>query len=155
MTATRRASRRPLGFSVRARLHSNGAPTPPRCLVNTTRTRKSAKELCEPISICQYSGVSDDDADDWVNAADEPTAMWSPEAAEALGLDALRAEEVQSAPATSGTGNTGRNIQIGAGSAPALGPKKKKKSGPSWGVTIGVALVVGLGVFFLVRMFLR
>lgn len=93
--------------------------------------------------------VSDED-DDFLHAADEPTAMWDEGSLRDLGLD-IPIEQKETAPATTGTG-AHRAIGIEL-TGPDSATKSKGATMLHWIVTITLAVGLGVGVFFLVRMF--
>jgi hypothetical protein len=94
--------------------------------------------------------VSDEDDDDEFHAADEPTAMWDAASLQELGLDIPPLEQKETGPATTGTG-AHRAIGVELTAAPAA--KEQGSQVMQWVVTIVLAVGLGVGVFFLVRMF--
>ncbi|MFK7999790.1 MAG: hypothetical protein AB8H86_09340 [Polyangiales bacterium] len=95
--------------------------------------------------------VSDED-DDFLHAADEPTAMWDEGSLRDLGLD-IPIEQKETGPATTGTGaHRAIGVELTSGPSPASA-KPKGSSALHWIVTIALAVGLGVGVFFLVRMF--
>jgi DNA helicase TIP49 (TBP-interacting protein) len=94
-----------------------------------------------------------DDNDDFdSSAADEPTAMWGADALKDLGLEeAAKAHEepkaVVAQPALRSQTLVTRSVP-----KPKTVPKRRAASaGPSWTVTIALAIAVAAGVFFGVR----
>lgn len=96
--------------------------------------------------------VSDED-DDFLHAADEPTAMWDEGSLRDLGLDIPLAQK-ETAPATAGTGaHRAIGVELTGAADPAATPQPKRPQALQWIVTIALAIGLGVGVFFLVRMF--
>jgi hypothetical protein len=97
-------------------------------------------------------------------AAEEPTAMWSDHALRDQGYEDLAEHRKveprqETGPATrldvGGTANS--RVELGSeltGGHPALKPRRARKGGVSWAVTIALAVGLSVTVFFLVR-FLR
>ena len=79
------------------------------------------------------------------HAADEPTAMWDEDALAKLGLNAAPAEKPKTGPGLSVSVETSSHA---ASSATAPKPKSPMIG---WVITIGLALVLGVGVYFVVR----
>ncbi|MEM9067392.1 MAG: hypothetical protein AAGE52_02770 [Myxococcota bacterium] len=95
--------------------------------------------------ICETLAVGDND-DRGVHAADEPTAMWDEDSLKDLGLDDVgRVSSPPSGPATSGAGPAGPSVQVSTAQGSPRG-------GLSWVITIVLAVVLGVGVFLLVRL---
>lgn len=90
--------------------------------------------------------MSDED-DDFLHAADEPTAMWDEGSLRDLGLD-IPLEQKETGPATTGTG-----AHRAIGVELTTPPKSQGSQIMQWVVTILLAVGLGVGVFFLVRMF--
>ncbi|HJK92771.1 MAG TPA: hypothetical protein RMH85_00945 [Polyangiaceae bacterium LLY-WYZ-15_(1-7)] len=98
----------------------------------------------------------DDDLDPMAHAADEPTAMWDEAALAKLGLD-KDGNPSDPPPATAASPKGESSVQVDLpqvahdpGKAPGGGAKKG--SGLSWAVTIALAIGLGVGVYFVVRM---
>ncbi len=85
-----------------------------------------------------------DDDDPGSLAADDPTAMWDESSLRELGIGS---DDGPSAPATSASSQGGPSVQVSLSNRP-----QKAQARLSWMVTIGIALVLGVGVFFVVRM---
>jgi len=86
-------------------------------------------------------------------AAEEPTAMWNEDALRMAGLDH---EQEQSAPATKGAGRGEASVRITTQQpdprdVPMTPTPAKRSGGLSWGVTLGLAIALGLGVYFAIR----
>lgn len=92
----------------------------------------------------------DNDDDDFLHAADEPTAMWDESALKELGLEPGLAAS-QSAPATTGTGRH-RAIGVELTQGPADPPKKKSEA-LAWVITLVLAVGLAVGMYYLVRSF--
>lgn len=80
------------------------------------------------------------------HAADEPTAMWDEDALAKLGLN-------KPAPDTKPKAGPGLAVSVETSphaTSTATAPKAKSPV-MSWVITIGLALVLGVGVYFAVR----
>ena len=80
------------------------------------------------------------------HAADEPTAMWDEDALAKLGLNT---------PAPEAKPKTGPGLSVSVETSPhaastATAPKPKSPV-MGWVITIGLALLLGVGVYFAVR----
>ena len=94
-----------------------------------------------------------DDASD-TSAADEPTAMWDADALKGLGLEEAAKAHEEPAPKVPAQPKAAATKAVPA-NRPKTVPKKQAASqGMSWPVTIGLALAVGIAVYFVVRLVL-
>ena len=116
--------------------------------------------LCDTSAIVSEGGPKKDDRD--TVAADEPTAMWDSDALANAGIDPNAAGVTKNAgPATrrevGGDDQANVRVQPNAGApasrpapvAPAPGPASA--GGMNWAITIGLAVGLAVGVYFLVR----
>ena len=98
-------------------------------------------------------------------AADEPTAMWDESSLKEAGYEKLAehravAPRGESGPATRREvgGDAGDRVEVSreltGGHRAQPGPSKSAGSSISWVLTIGIAVALGVAVYFLVR-FLR
>jgi hypothetical protein len=98
----------------------------------------------------------DNDDDDFESsAADEHTAMWGADALKDLGLEEAAKAHDEPAPVAKPAPKPAQTPQPAAQRVvmkPKTVPKKRAASaGPSWTVTIALAIAVAAGVFFGVR----
>ena len=79
------------------------------------------------------------------HAADEPTAMWDDDALAKLGLNTAPVEKPKTGPGLSVSVETSSHA-----TSTATAPKQKSPV-VGWVITIGLALLLGVGVYFAVR----